>query len=357
MMKKIEEFNNLIKEAILEKAIPGANYAIVFKDHVIIDSLGYKSLEPNVELNDVNTIYDLASLTKIVATTSCALHLLERGKLRLYAPVKKYLSNFKYDQITIWHLMTHTSGLPEGIPYLGGFSSREDVLQRLENVSLKYETGTKINYSDVGYIILGQVIEAIVKMPLDKYAKSEIFDKLDMKNTMYNPSFSTNIAPTEKRGEDVVRGVVHDETAAGLGGVSGNAGVFSTISDMANFVSMLLNQGVYKGKQFLAKQTIDLLYTPQVCEFEGNSLISEQRSIGFVIRGASSSAGVLTSKNTILHTGFTGTNLFVDRDNEVGFVLLTNRVHPSRQNKLHMDLRARLANFIIANLEDLKNNR
>lgn len=359
-MKKIEEFNNLILEGLKEGAAPGANYAIVFKDKMIFGSFGKRSIYPNVEENSIDTIYDMASLTKIICTTTCALRLIEQGKLRLYAPVKKYLPNFKFDNISIWNLMTHTSGLPEGVPHASGLKTPQEVYEKIDNLELKFTPGTKIHYSDIGYILLGKVIESITKKNLNDFAKEEIFDKLNMIDTTFLPTFSDRIAPTEMRDDTVfkgiVRGVVHDETSYALGGVAGHAGLFSTVKDVANYLSMLLNDGMFNNERFLSKAIIDLLYTPQVKEYTGVSAIPEARSLGFVIKGPASSSGVLTSEKTILHTGFTGTNIFVDRVNEVAFVLLTNRVHPTRKNILHMDLRARLANFLIASLDDIKNN-
>lgn len=359
-MKKIDELNKLINDAIEEGAFPGANYAIIFKDKIILNSLGNKSLTPKLEKNNLDSIYDMASLTKIISTTTLALKLIENGQLRLYASVQKYLPKFKYSNVTIWNLMTHTSGLPEGVHGLYSLKTIDDVWENIYNLELKYPTNEGIHYSDVGYIILGKVIEIITKRKLNEIAKEEIFDKLNMTDTGYLPIVSDRIVPTEVRDDSlfqgVVRGVVHDETAYLLGGVAGHAGLFSTIKDVSIFLQMILNNGIYNGKQYLSKRTIDVLYTPQVEEKVGVSLINERRSLGWINRGASSSAGELTSLDTILHTGFTGTNIWVDRQNEVAFALLSNRVHPSRKNTLHMDARARIANFIIANLDDIKND-
>ncbi len=360
-MKIIEQFNNLVKDAVNEKAFPGANYAIVFKDHVIMNSFGNKSLYPNVEENNIDTIYDMASLTKIICTTTCALKLIEEGTLRLYAPVKKYLPDFKFDNISVWNLMTHTSGLPEGVPHANAMKTPAEVWEKINNLELKYEPGTKIHYSDIGYILLGKIIETLTGRRLNEYAKEEIFDKLKMVDTTYLPVYSSRIAPTEYRDDSVyqgyVRGTVHDETSYALGGIAGHAGLFSTVKDVSNFLQMILNDGMFEGKKILSKATIDVLYTPQVEEKNGVSMVTEKRSLGWINRGPASSAGELTSAETILHTGFTGTNIWVDRKNEVAFVLLSNRVHPTRKNILHMDARARFANFIIAHLDELKQEK
>lgn len=357
-MKTIEKFNQLVVDSINEGAFPGANFAIVFKNGVYMNSFGNKSLYPEPEKNDINTLYDMASLTKIICTTTCALRLIEDGKLRLYAPVKKYFPEFPFSNITVWNLMTHTAGLPEGIVGIKDLKTPKEVWDKILKIELKYEPNTKIHYSDIGYITLGKVIENIVKMPLNEFSKVEIFDKLKMSDTSFLPKDVTRCAPTEQRDDNyykgMVRGFVHDETALCLGGVAGHAGLFSTVKDVANFLTMILNNGSFEGKQFLSSGTIDVLYTPQVEEKEGVSLIGNRRSLGWINRGAGSSAGELTSSDTILHTGFTGTNIWVDRKNEVAFVLLSNRVHPTRQNVLHMDARARFANFIIGHLDELK---
>lgn len=357
-MKKIDEFNELIIEGINEGAFPGANYAIVFKDKVIMNSLGNKALYPSVETNNIDTIYDMASLSKVVSTTSCALKLVEQGRLRIYAPVKKYIPEFKHENVTVWNLMTHTAGLPEGVSWKG-LTDVSMLWERIFNLDLKYEVGSGIHYSDVGYILLGKVVENISGVKLNEFAKSEIFDKLEMYDTGYLPTDINRCAPTELRNDEayqgIVRGSVHDETSYALGGVAGHAGLFSTVKDVSHFLQMFLNKGVYKENKFFSESTIDLLYTPQVEEKKGIMLNYNKRSIGWINRGAGSSAGELTSEETILHTGFTGTNIWIDRKNEVAFVLLTNRVHPSRNNHLHMDVRARLANFIIAHKEEIYN--
>lgn len=357
-MKAIERFNELVEQGVKDGAFPGANYAIIFKDKVIFGSHGYKALYPEKEENNLDTIYDMASLSKVISTTTCALKLVEEGLLRIYAPVKKYLPEFRHEGVTVWNLLTHTAGLPEGLVGAHNLTTNDDVWQKIIDTDLKYEVGSTIKYSDLGFIILGKVIESITNKKLNEFSKSEIFDKLEMIDTGYLPTDISRCAPTELR-EDMVfngylRGRVHDETAYALGGVAGHAGLFSTIKDVSKFLLMLLNDGMYKDQKFLSKATIDLLYTPQVEEKKGVIINDNKRTLGWINRGAGSSAGELTSEDTILHTGFTGTNVWVDRKNEVAFALFTNRVHPTRKNLLHMDVRVRLANFIIAHLDELR---
>ena len=351
----VKEFNDIIRNTITNEALPGANYVIVTKKKKHFGCLGHKALIPKMEENTIDTIYDIASMSKVISTTSCALKLLEAGKIRLFDPVKRYIPEFKHNT-RIYDLMTHTSGLQ---PYLAGaakMSTPEEVWNAILNLDLQYEPGSKILYSCINYITLGKLIERVSGTSLDKFAKENIFEPLEMNDTCYNPKDINRVAPTEERNDTVYQGVlrgrVHDEMAYALDGVSGNAGVFSTVEDISHFIEMVLNDGVYKGKRIFSKATIDLLFTPQVKETHGVYLNEELRSIGWIVRGSSSSAGELTSANTILNTGFTGTNIWIDRDNKIGFCMLTNRVHPTRENGPTASLRPRLANYIISHIEE-----
>lgn len=354
----MEKFNKLIENSILNEQLPGANYVIVTKNKKIFGSLGNKALIPEVEKNSLDTIYDIASMSKVVSTTSCALRLVENGDIRLFDPVKKYIPEYKHENVRIYDLMTHTSGMKSYLPNANTLKSAEEVWNKIIELDLDYEKGSKILYSCINYIILGKIIERVSGMSLAEFAKKEVFEPLEMKDTCYNPSDVKRCAPTEVRKDEVfdgvLRGRVHDETAYALNGISGNAGVFSTIEDISHFIEMILNDGVYKGKRIFSKATIDLIFTPQVKETSGVYMVEEFRSIGWIVRGSASSAGELTSDETILHTGFTGTNIWVDRKNQIGFCMLTNRVHPTRNINPTIPLRPKLANYIIAHIDEIK---
>lgn len=352
----IKEFNDIIRKVITEEKLPGANYVIVTPRKKTFGCLGNKAIVPTIEENSFNTIYDLASMSKVVSTTSCAMKLVEEGKLRMFDSVTKYIPEFKHSNVRVYDLLTHTSGMKSYLAGAANLDNPEEVWQKILELDLEYERGTKILYSCINYIILGKVIEKVSGMSLDAFANEVVFKPLEMKDTCYNPVDVNRCAPTEKRVDSVyngiLRGRVHDETAYALGGVSGNAGVFSTIEDISHFIEMILNDGVYKEKRIFSKATIDLFFTPQVKETSGVYLVEEQRSIGWIIKGAASSAGELTSEETILHTGFTGTNIWIDRKNKVGFCMLSNRVHPSRETNPTISLRAKLANYVIAHIEE-----
>ncbi|MDD3170861.1 MAG: serine hydrolase [Bacilli bacterium] len=348
----IEGLNQLIQKAIEDDVFPGANYCLVTDNEDYYGSFGNKASYPQVEINDIDTLYDMASCSKVISTTTSIMMLLEQGKLRLYDSVKKYVPRFRYENITIWDLLTHSSGLPADVIRSSKLKNREEALDRIFDSVLTYEKNSKVVYSDLGFILLGFVVESISGMTLDEFSRINIFEPLDMLSTGYNPADITRCAPTEERKDEIyngfLRGKVHDEKAFILGGVAGHAGLFSCVKDLNHFIRMILNDGVYEGKQILSKATIDLLFTPQVATKNGVSLDDDTRGLGWIVRGTFCSAGDLVSKETILHTGFTGTNVFIDRINRVGFTMLSNRVHPTRANVKIIPFRGMLGNYIIS---------
>ena len=314
---KVAELTEMLVEASENGIFPGGNFALVCSEGTFTGSVGKKRLFPEVVDNDLDTMYDMASCSKVVSTTTCVLKLMEQGKLRLFDTVKKYLPRFKHDNVLIWDLITHTSGLPAGVSGVCKIKSREEALDKIYDLDLIYEKNTKIVYSDIGFILLGFIIEEISGMKLDEFAKKYVFDPLEMYDTGYNPKDPSRCAPTEERNDDIVKGIVcgkvHDEMAYILGGVAGHAGLFSTCKDMTHFIEMVLNYGEYNGKKILSKATIDLMFTPQVQEKKGIALTLNTRGIGWIVQGDYCSAGDLASPETILHTGFTGTNVFIDQ--------------------------------------------
>lgn len=353
MQKGLEK---LITDAINDKTFPGANYWLV-ADKDYYGSLGEKSHIEKTE-NNLDTIYDLASVSKVVSTVTSIMLLLERGGLRLYDSVSSYLPRFRFKSITIWDLVTHTSGLKADVIAANKLRSKDELLNQIYQSDLVYETNTKLVYSDIGFMLLGFIIEHISGMPLDKFAKENIFMPLDMVDTTYNPNDLNRCAPTEMRDDELyqgyLRGKVHDEKGYILDGIAGHAGVFSTVKDLSNFIKMILNDGMHNGKRFLSKASVDLLFTPQIEEKNGLSLNNEKRTIGWILGGSYPSCGDLASSETIHHTGYTGTNIFIDRKNRIGFTLLSNRVHPTRDNIKIIPFRAKLGNYIISHFEGYK---
>ncbi len=339
-------FEKLVKQNVF----PGCNYAILYKDKIEINSVGNKALIPEIEKNNLDTLYDLASLTKVLVTNVLISKLLEKNVIKLTDKVVKYLPKFRYDNITIFHLLTHSSGLIADVDW-SKVNNKDQLIDLLYEKDLYYPTGKDVIYSDLNFIFLGFIIEKIHDKPLDVIASEEIFKPLNMNKTAFNPKDKELCAPTEvteKRG--IVRGFVHDEKAYLMDGVCGSAGVFSNVLDLLNFVKMILNDGVVNGKEFISKKYIDLWFTPLVKGKQNN-----QRSLGWCV-GKGKATGSKCSDSTISHTGFTGNTLIIDREKGLGFIQLSNRIHPTRENKQLIKKRKYIANYIYNNLDELDNN-
>ncbi|SJZ71384.1 serine hydrolase domain-containing protein [Anaerorhabdus furcosa] len=320
--------NEHLQECVDKGVFPGASFAIVTPTEARITHVGNRQNVPSVIPNDENTIWDLASITKVFATTSCILKLMEQGKLTLKTKVCEVLPEFSQKELTILHCITHTSGLPADITGYKNMT-KDQMLDFVKNVQCEKVPGTEVMYSDINFILLGQIIETLTGSFKD-YATENLFKPLNMLNTGFNPESSPidNFAAYEdiqERG-GIIKGVVHDGKAFKLGGVSGHAGVFSTINDLSHFVYMLLNDGVYFGRRIFSPSTIDLLKKCQT------SKLNEKRSIGWVLSDPNYSLGDFYSEHTLFHTGFSGCSLLIDLDRHVGFICTCNRVHPSRSN-------------------------
>lgn len=339
--------NERITNAVKNNIIPGMNYGII-SDKEFTGTIGYKQIFPEIKENSINTLYDIASLTKVVVTVPLICKLIDEKKLAFIDKVKNYLNDFKYDDITIYHLLTHTSGLPADLNSKEIISKKE-LLDKTYAVEKIYETGKEVIYSDLGYILLGKIIEKIYNKPLDVVAKEEIFIPLEMHSTTYNPTNKEKCAPTEFTQErGLIQGIVHDEKAYSLEGVAGHAGVFSTAKDLMSFVKMILNDGVYNDKQILSKDMIDLWFKDIVYE-EKNE---RTRSLCW-ITGVNDLV-INEGLNIISFNGFTGPSISIDRDKKIGIVLMTNRVHPSRDNKKISIERPLITNCIYNNLAKIK---
>lgn len=348
--KKLQRAHLLVADAVEKGETPGAVYLVLFKKHIIAHyALGLRSLQPIKTPVKLDTIYDLASLSKCVGTTTMALMLLEQGLIRLDDSVTYFFPDLaeKKGQIRIRHLLTHTSGLPAWAPIYKQASCREDWLQALKEIQLENPTGTKVIYSCLGFILLGLILEKVAGETLDSFLQRELFTPLGMQDTMYNIGASERVAPTEYSEErnGVILGEVHDENAFSLGGVSGNAGLFSTANDLATFAAMLLEGGYWEGKRYLSPRTIELMHQNHTASLNDN------RGLGWALKGEYSSGGDLLSPNSFGHTGFTGTSLWIDPSYDLAIILLTNRVHPTRENGSGIiRLRALLANAVVASL-------
>ena len=262
--------------------------------------------------------------------------------------MKTYLKEFKYSDITIFDLLTHTSGLNADLGDKKIIPKAELIKQVFLQEKI-FQTGSKVLYSDIGYILLGLIIEKIYNKPLDIVAKKEIFEPLNMLDTTYNPVDKLRCVPTEVTAErGIVLGIVHDEKACSLNGVAGHAGVFTTVSDLMNFVKMILNKGVFNNKRILAEESINLLLSPLVKDDK-----NRVRSFSWFV-GENKLVNLGNSK-TISFSGFTGPSISIDLENNIGIILLTNRVHPTRENEDFIKERANISKEIykILNIKNI----
>ena len=334
--KSFKQVDQLMEAAIADSVFPGAALLFGQGDQILYKKgFGHFTYDTNSTKVSTHSFFDLASVSKVVSTTSAAMILVSEGKLNLDDKVVTYLPEFNNnnkDQITIRNLLVHNSGLAAFKKYYDQFSTSEEVINDIMNLKLDNPCGEKFVYSDLGMITIQKVIEIISGKTLDVFIHDNLFNILEMNQTMYNPSndLLDNCVPTEL--DDfwrmrLLQGEVHDERAYMLNGVAGHAGLFSTVEDLSKFVLFLMNNGKYKDKQIINSVIIEDWTTKQ----------SEQstRGLGWDTKSVDSysSAGNYFSKNSFGHTGYTGTSIWVDKDTKVFVILLSNRVHPKRANR------------------------
>lgn len=344
----MQEITNLLKSGVLANDFPGASYAIVYSDGKLdYDFVGYRQVEPYKVINTGSEIYDCASLTKVICTTTMIMKLIETNKLALNTLVSDILPRFKHKEITVYQLLTHCSGLPADIPKANTLKNKAMVLNKIYEFDLINPPGKKIIYSDIGFILLGQIIEKITNKSLASYAHEIIFKPLKMEDSSYHPN-KARCAPTEFRDDEefkgLLQGLVHDEKAFALGGEAGHAGLFSTVNDLAKFIlSILNNDGL-----ILNNATVDSLFNLQETDMKDNGT-KLVRALGWNKPTKGGTAGDKVSfDNTILHTGFTGCNIWIEREKGIGFVMLSNAVHPYRNRNNIIKYRNRIGNIILS---------
>ncbi|MDR7272629.1 CubicO group peptidase (beta-lactamase class C family) [Pelomonas saccharophila] len=295
---------------------------------------GRRAVDPAPEVLDETTVFDAASLTKPVVTATLVQLLRERGQLDVEAPLQRYLpgcGGADKAGITLRQLLTHSSGLPSGLPRngAGSWAGKDEALRIACELPLAAPPGTQFRYSDVNYILLGLIVERAAGMPLERLAEQWLFQPLGMKDSGYLPlrrMDASRIAPTEKLADgQVLRGEVHDPTARKMGGVAGHAGLFTTTADLARFARMLLGGGVAEdGRRLLSADSVVLLTMPQ-----SPPELAEQRGMGWDIASPyARPRGSLYPPTSFGHTGFTGCAFWLDPASQSFFVLLSNRVHP-----------------------------
>ncbi len=352
MRAALSPAGEILKRAIAERAFPGAVLAVGHENRLALQGFGRFTYSRKSPAAKPATIYDAASLTKVVVTTTASMQMVEKGALRLDAPVAHYLPGWAdagqtewRAKVTVADLLRHSAGLCAHREFYRQARGRDAVVARALAETLEYEPGTSILYSDLGFILLGDILERIAGETLEQYAKREIFEPLGMNDSMFRPPrrLRTKIAPTENDADwrkRQVWGEVHDSNAAAMGGVAGHAGLFSTASDLAIFCQMILNGGVYAHHRILRRETID--------RFTRRKAIGDSaRSLGWDVSTGESSSGRYFSRNSFGHTGYTGTSIWIDPEKQLFVVLLTNRVYPSAENNAIRQLRPALHDAVV----------
>jgi uncharacterized protein YbbC (DUF1343 family)/CubicO group peptidase (beta-lactamase class C family) len=349
---------DIVREAVRRKEIPGAVVIVGTRQKVVFRrAFGFRSLVPRKLPIKEDTIFDIASLTKVVATTTAVMQLVEKGKLRLEDPVARYWPEFgatgKGD-ITVRELLTHYSGLRPDLDPGPEVSGYERMIKMIAAEKPVAPPGTRFIYSDINFEALGELVRRISGEPLDAYCRRHIFGPLGMRNTAFNPphSWQSRIAPTEWRRGRMLRGEVQDPTACKMGGVAGHAGLFSSGDDLALFARMLLNNGTLNGRRILSPLSVGKMTSPQ--SPPGKTVL---RGLGWDIDSPfSSSRGELYPVGSYGHTGFTGTSLWIDPASGTFIIILTNRVHPDGGGDA-VPLRSKIATAVAAALSPAAQNR
>jgi beta-N-acetylhexosaminidase len=342
----------LLDRAVAKRAFPGGVLAVGHANRLALHAFGRQTYAAKSAAVTPETMYDVASLTKVVVTTTAVMQQVEAGALRLDAPVALYLPEWAEGsqgnwraKATIADLLRHSSGLPAHREFYREAKGYRAVLSRVLAEPLETEPGTRILYSDLDFILLGEILRRVTGTSLDALAREQIFAPLGMASSCFHPSRKLwpRIAPTEKdtawRGRQIW-GEVHDQNASAMGGVAGHAGLFTTARDLAVFCQMLLNGGSYAHRRLLERATIR--------QFTARQTIGDaSRALGWDVPTASSSSGQFFSPASFGHTGFTGTSIWIDPEKDLFVVLLTNRVHPSAENNLHREVRPELHDAVV----------
>jgi CubicO group peptidase (beta-lactamase class C family) len=357
-----------VAAAIQRGEIPGAVVLVARNGRIgYFRAFGNRSVRPVQEPMTLGTMFDMASLTKVMATAPSIMLLVERGEIRLGDKVKRYLPKFtggNKDDITVKQLMTHYSGLSPDFDLSKHWNGHDEAMEQLWKEKTVAEPGKEFSYSDLNFIALGEIVREVTGKGLDVFARENIYQPLEMAETMFSPpsSYRGRIAPTEPRAntlqylkglgtpeqaQEILRGEVHDPTAWRMGGVAGHAGLFSTASDTAVFLQWLLDEGVSRGKRLMAPMTVRAMTSPQ--NPAGSTSI---RGLGWDIDSSYSAPRGDLFRGGYGHTGFSGTSAWVEPATKTLMVILTNRVHPEGKGDA-THLRGAVANIVAAAIREV----
>jgi len=369
-LEQLSRIDDIIDQEIAQHHLPGAVVLVGRNGRILWKkAYGSRAVEPVREQMTTDTIFDLASLTKVVATATSIMILVQQGKVGLSDPLSKYIPEIKgggRDQITIELLLTHRAGYAPDFDLKERWSGYDEGIKRLIAEPLRNPPGARFVYSDIGYVALGEVVRRASGVSLNEFARRNIFVPLGMRDTGFKPasSLDARIAPTEKRrgqlsylgdtganagaeGEKWLRGEVHDPTSFRMGGVAGHAGLFSTADDLAIYCRMILNGGSYRGTRILSPATVIAMTQPRLVSEAGWT-----RGLGWDMNTSySTNRGDLFPLGSFGHTGFTGTSLWIDPSTDTFVIFLSNRVHPDGKGDVG-PLRGRVASIVAAAVTD-----
>ncbi len=344
---RLNSLDAIVRQEMASGGFPGAVVLVGRQGKIVYHkAFGFRSLIPQRRPMTTDTIFDLASLTKVVATTPAVMQLVDAGRLQLDAPVGKYWPEFNKNgkrAITIRHLLLHSSGLRADVNPRVGWQGYLGAVGAIALDQPVRPTGSTFNYSDANFIALGEIVRRVSGMPLDAYCKEKIFKPLGMRHTSFRPpaGWQERIAPADFHGDRLRWGEVHDPTAHRMGGVAGNAGVFSTAMDLAVYVQMILDGGVSQGKRLLSPKAVAAMTKPH--HIPGTAIL---RGLGWDMESPFAK-GHMTAfpKGSFGHTGYTGTSIWVDPRSQTFIIVLTSRLHPDGRGQVK-GLRARVAQTV-----------
>ncbi len=355
---RLAQLDEVIEAAITQEETPGAVVLVARQGRIVYrKALGLRARIPRREAMTLDTLFDVASMTKVLATATSMLILVEEGKVALTDPVSNYLPRFAQQgkgPITVVQLLTHYSGLRPDLDLDEPWEGYETAIELAFREKPISPPGEQFIYSDINYIVLAEIVREVSGQFLNEFSAKRIFSPLGMTKTRFlpPPRVHDQIAPTDFRDGQLLRGIVHDPSTARMGGVAGHAGVFSTVEDTAIFAQMILNGGRYNGVRILSPLSVLQMTTPQ-----SPVGATDWRGLGFDIRTPfSGPRGDLFPVGSFGHTGFTGTSLWIDPLSEVFVILFTNRVHPDGKGSV-ISLRKRVASVVAASVMDLPSGR
>ena len=363
-MAALNRIDAVVADAITAKQLPGAVVVVGRGDQVAFrKAYGQRAVQPSAEPMTLDTIFDLASLTKVVATTPAVMMLVEQGRIRLTDPVASFIPEFaKYgkDRVTVRDLMTHMSGLRPDVDVSFEWVGYQEGIRLATEEVLTQPPGRRFVYSDINYFLLAEIVSRVSKQPFAEFVQQHLYKPLGMRDTMFLPpaSLLPRIAPTQSCTQygwpcegpnmKMLRGVVHDPTARRMGGVAGHAGLFSTAADLTIYARMLLGGGAVGPARVLAPLTVARMTSPATPAGESNV-----RGLGWDLDSSySANRGELLPIGSFGHTGFTGTSIWVDPATRVFVIFLSNRVHPDGRGDV-TPLRARVATIVGSSLTDV----